>query len=70
MTGKPQPGARRPLCDGCRRQRLCLEVGGRRLCRECREAEVRDRYAVAVHPLDKRLVRTLFDRARDGATER
>lgn len=71
MSGKPQPGAKRPLCASCRRQRRCYEAfDGRRLCADCiteltialgcTTAKLTDRQAA--------LMRTLFDRARDGAT--
>lgn len=56
--GKPE----RPTCRGCGRQRRCELVDGFWYCEECRAA-------VAGDPADLELMRTLFDRARDGAID-
>jgi hypothetical protein len=69
MSGKPQPGARRPLCDGCRRQRRCTVYGDRRLCRECVADEVAAIAGAALEPWQRNLVGVLLERAQDGAVE-
>ena len=70
MSGRPQPGARRPLCDGCRRQRVCLELDdGRRLCSECRSSSttiIVEGRLLAEPGLDARLVRVLLERSMTG----